>query len=450
MSVRLSNVTRRSGSHNARRALFVSIAVLGTALALTTGALASRASSASSCDTASSAAGCGGLKGLITAAKKEGTLNVIALPNNWANYGTMLNTFHQKYGIKIVSENPDGSSAQEIDAIKNTKGRSSAPDVVDVGLAFAVRRRHPGSVLAVQGRDLEEHPEQPEALERPVLPGLRRVHLVRLQHEPARLDAVPDDVGGAQAAKYHNDVALNGSPLSANAALSAVWAASVNNGGSANSIKQGVDFFHQLKSLGNFNSTDCNAAAVIATSCPITINWDYLNTAGAWGLSGATHWKVVDPTGTPFGGFYAQAVSKYAAHPAAARLWEEFLYSAQGQNIWLKGGARPVELGAMVKAGTANKAALKALPAVSNLSKAVIPTVAQSTDCGHVPLDELVSDRSTERILRIYLPVPRRLGAAGSARVSAPVSGAGPGSCRSRRTSSCSSGSRCTWSSTGR
>ena len=138
MSVRLSKVTHRSGSHNIRRALFVSIAVLGTALALTTGALASRASSASgNCSTATSAAACGGLKALVAAAKKEGTLNVIALPNNWANYGVMLNTFHKMYGIKIVSENPDGSSAQEIDAIKNTKGQPSAPDVVDVGLAFA-------------------------------------------------------------------------------------------------------------------------------------------------------------------------------------------------------------------------------------------------------------------------------------------------------------------------
>jgi putative spermidine/putrescine transport system substrate-binding protein len=87
----------------------------------------------------------------------------------------------------------------------------------------------------------------------------------------------------------------------------------------------------------------------------------------------------VDPKGIPFGGFYNQAVSKYAPHPAAARLWEEFLYSAKGQNIWLKGGARPVELAAMVKAGTENKAAYKALPKVTNLGKAVVPTTAQAT-----------------------------------------------------------------------
>ncbi len=94
---------------------------------------------------------------------------------------------------------------------------------------------------------------------------------------------MPDLVVGAEVVQYSNDVALNGSPLSANAALSAVWAAAVNNGGSAKSIKPGVDFFNQLESSGNFNSTDCNAASMIATSCPITINWDYLNTAKAPG-----------------------------------------------------------------------------------------------------------------------------------------------------------------------
>jgi putative spermidine/putrescine transport system substrate-binding protein len=375
---RLSKNGRGSASHRARRAV-LAVAVVGVAGALATAALASTAKSTSfNWSTAKSAKAGGGKKALIKAAKKEGTLNVIALPTNWANYGKEMSTFHKMYGIKIVSQNPSGTSAQEIQAIKTLRGRSSAPDVVDVGGPFASAGASQGLLAPYKVMTWKNIPKNQK-----VHNGLYYQDYGGFISFGCNMNLLgstpcPTTWKALKSAKYHNDVALNGSPLSANAALSALWAAAVNNGGSAKNIAPGVNFFKQLRSSGNFNSTDCNAASVIATSCPITINWDYLNTAGAWGLTGATHWKVVDPKGIPFGGFYDQAVSRYAPHPAAARLWEEFLYSVKGQNIWLKGGARPVELAAMIKAGTANKKALKALPKVENLSKAVIPTTAQS------------------------------------------------------------------------
>src|SRR5207245_1230246 len=79
-----------------------------------------------------------GMALLIKNAKKEGHLNTIALPPDWANYGEMISTFQKKYGIGITNDNPDGSSAQENEAIRSLKGDSRAPDVVDVGPSFAV------------------------------------------------------------------------------------------------------------------------------------------------------------------------------------------------------------------------------------------------------------------------------------------------------------------------
>jgi putative spermidine/putrescine transport system substrate-binding protein len=375
---RRSTLARGSTSRRARGAL-LAVAAVAIAGALATAALASGAKSSSyNWSNAKSAKAGGGKKALIKAAKKEGTLNVIALPTNWANYGAELSTFHKKYGIKIVSENPSGSSAQEIQAIKTSKGRSSAPDVVDVGGPFASAGASQHLFAPYKVMTWANIPANQKASNGMYYQDYGGFISFGCNMNLLGNTPCPTSWSALKQSKYHNDVALNGSPLSANAALSAVWAAAVNTGGSAKNIAPGVKFFQDLESNGNFNKTDCNAASVIATSCPITINWDYLNTAGAWGLTGATHWKVVDPKGIPFGGFYNQAVSKYAPHPAAARLWEEFLYSVQGQNIWLKGGARPVELAAMVAAGTADKTAYKALPKVTNLSKAVVPTTAQS------------------------------------------------------------------------
>ena len=76
-------------------------------------------------------------------------------------------------------------------------------------------------------------------------------------------------------------------------------------------------------------------------------------------------WKVFVPSDAILGGYYAQAVNKAAPHPAAARLWEEFLYSDEGQNLWLKGSARPVRMPAMTAAGTVDAKAAAALPPVT-------------------------------------------------------------------------------------
>ena len=75
---------------------------------------------------------------IVKNAKKEGKLNTIALPPDWANYGEIISTFSKKYGIPIDNQNPNGSSAQENEAVRSLKGDSRAPDVVDVGPAFAV------------------------------------------------------------------------------------------------------------------------------------------------------------------------------------------------------------------------------------------------------------------------------------------------------------------------
>ncbi len=71
------------------------------------------------------------------------------------------------------------------------------------------------------------------------------------------------------------------------------------------------------------------------------------------------HWKWIIPKNNVVSSYYQQAIVKNAPHPAAARLWEEFLYSSTGQNWWLRGGAHPVLQAHMTKAGSIDKTALK-------------------------------------------------------------------------------------------
>ena len=121
--------------------------ILRTAVAVVTAGLTltacgsddgdSSGGSGSDAATATSADDLGGMDALVKAAKAEGTLNVIALPPDWANYDDMLKAFGDKYGIKINSANPNGSSQDELDAVTSQKGQDRAPDVLDVGTSFA-------------------------------------------------------------------------------------------------------------------------------------------------------------------------------------------------------------------------------------------------------------------------------------------------------------------------
>src|SRR5580658_9730988 len=114
----------------ASKAIVASVAAVGSILlaagcsssssssTAASGGTSSATTAAVDASTATSAAAFGGMNGLIAAAKKEGQLNVITLPSNWANYGTIMKDFTAKYGIKITDANPDGSSQDELSAIK--------------------------------------------------------------------------------------------------------------------------------------------------------------------------------------------------------------------------------------------------------------------------------------------------------------------------------------------
>ena len=48
---------------------------------------------------------------IAAAAKEEGQVNLIALPDSWANYKGILESFRTTYGIEAPVHNPDASSA---------------------------------------------------------------------------------------------------------------------------------------------------------------------------------------------------------------------------------------------------------------------------------------------------------------------------------------------------
>jgi putative spermidine/putrescine transport system substrate-binding protein len=313
------------------------------------------------------------MSALIAAAKKEGTLNVIALPPTWANYGTIIDDFQKTYGITVNSTLPDGTSQQEVDAVKTENGTAKAPDVMDIGLAVALANTSLFAPYEVSTwSDIPAAQKDPSGLWYEDYGGYMAVGY---STKFGTITSLSQLLGP----KFKGAVALNGNPTSANAALNGVMMANLAEGGTASNIADGVNFFAKLKAAGNFNPISATGATIKAGTTEVVFNWDYLNLPSYVGVP-AGSWKVFIPQNAVLGGYYAQAINKDAPHPAAARLWEEFLYSqaaSGGQNLWLEGGARPVEQQAMTSNSSINTSAASALPAVTGTP--VFLTQAQNT-----------------------------------------------------------------------
>jgi putative spermidine/putrescine transport system substrate-binding protein len=329
--------------------------------------------------TATSVSAGGGMNALVTAAKKEGQLNVITLPSNWANYGTIMKDFTAKYGIKINDANPDGSSQDELNAIAELKGQSRAPDVVDVGTAFAVKGEQAGDWAPYEVATWGNIPADAKATNGDYYADYGGY--VAIGYNSATVKTPPTSFADLLKPIYKNQVAINGNPTQASAAFSAVFAAALANGGSLNNIAPGVAFFKKLHSEGNFVPVAASAATMESGQTPIVIWWDYL-LASEIGPS-VSGLKIVIPSDSSYAAYYDQAISKYAPDPAAARLWEEYLYSTVGQNLWLEGEARPIELSTLVSDGTVNQTAYKALPPAPSGS-VTFPTQAQQAAAENV------------------------------------------------------------------
>ena len=338
---------------------FKALGIAGAALDLLTACGAQNNSGGSNFNwaTAASANDGGGTAALVSAAKKEGKLNIIAVPPDWANYGAIISGFTAKYGIAISSANPNGSSQDEVNAVQQLGKTSRAPDVLDIGKAVTLANTSLYTPYKVQTwNDIPDSQKEATGLYVQDYGGYMSIGYD--SNKVPTITSVQDLLGSA----FSGKVALNGDPTKANAALNGVMMASIATGGSPDDISKGVDFFHQLKVKGNFVKVQATTATVKQGQTPVVFDWDYLSAAHG---TDVPSWKVFTPNNAILGDYYNQAINKNAPHPAAARLWEEYLYSDEGQNLWLKGLARPVRMAAMKKAGTLDSAAAAKLAPVT-------------------------------------------------------------------------------------
>ena len=288
------------------------------------------------------AADAGGMDALVAAAKAEGTVTTIALPHNWCNYGEVIEGFKAKYGLQVNELDPNAGSGDEIEAIKANKESKGpqAPDVVDVGLSFGPSSKAEGLITPYKVSTWDTIPADAKDADGSWYGDYYGV--LALQVNSDGVSNVPQDWADLLKEEYKGQVALAGDPRTSNQAILSVYAASLAHGGSLDNAQPGLDFWAQINSQGNFVPVIADTGTFARGETPIIIQWDYLALADRDSLAGNPPVEVVIPKTGRLAGVYVQAVSAYAPHPAAARLWMEWLYSDEGQLLWMKGYCHPI------------------------------------------------------------------------------------------------------------
>ena len=319
----------------------------------------------------------GPLEDLVAAAKAEGELTVIALPHDWCGYGGLIDGFKAKYGLKVNELNPDAGSGDEIEAIKANKGNKGpqAPDVIDVGLSFGPSAKADGLIQPYKVATWDSIPASQKDADGYWYGDYYGVLAFEINKDIVKTN--PTDWADLLKPEYKNAVALAGDPRASSQAIQGVYAAglSATAGDASKAGEAGLKFFSDLNKSGNFVPVIGKAASLAQGATPIVVRWDYNALADRDTLKGNPPVDVVIPKSGVVAGVYVQAISAFAPHPAAAKLWMEYLYSDEGQIGWLKGYCHPVRFGDLAAGGKVPADLLAKLPAAEFYAKAVFPTL---------------------------------------------------------------------------
>jgi len=315
---------------------------------------------------------------LYEEAKKEAALSTIALTDDWLNYGEMKKTFLAKFtGIKHNDLDPQAGSTDEINAVKANKDNKGpqAPDTLDVGFAYGTQLKDEKLCMNYKVAVWDTIPndlKDPDGCWYGEYYGVFSFAVNK-----AVIKNPPQDWADLLKPEYKNSIAIAGDPLSSNQAQQAVYAAALANKGSLDNVAPGLDFFKQLATSGNLVPVIGDQSKLAKGETPILITWDYLALGYKDVLKGNPELEIVVPKSLVFGGVYIASISAYSPRPNAAKLWMEFLYSDEGQLIWLKGYGHPVRYNDMAKRNVIPADLAKKLPPAELYAKAVFPSITQ-------------------------------------------------------------------------
>ncbi|WP_166359064.1 ABC transporter substrate-binding protein [Pseudomonas akapageensis] len=275
------------------------------------------------------------LKTLEAAAKSEGAVNSVGMPDAWANWKGTWEDLATKYGLKHMDT--DMSSAQEVAKFAAEKDNASA-DIGDVGAAF-------GPIATKQG---VTQPYKPSTWEQiPAWAKDKDGHwalaytgsIAFIINKQVVKDAdAPKSWADLKNGKYKVSI---GDVSTAAQAANGVLAAAIANGGDEKNIKPALDFFAEIAKQGRLSMSNPTVQTLEKGEIEVGVVWDFNGLSYRKQID-KTRFDVVIPSDGSVISGYTTIINKYAKHPNAAKLTREYIFSDAGQINLAKGNARPI------------------------------------------------------------------------------------------------------------
>ncbi|MCY1281605.1 2-aminoethylphosphonate ABC transporter, 2-aminoethylphosphonate binding protein [compost metagenome] len=298
-----------------KRLLLASL--MGTAIALGTQAMASDAD----------------LKSLEQAARQEGAVNSVGMPDSWANWKDTWADLNKQYGLKHVDT--DMSSAQEIAKFAAEKDNATA-DIGDVGAAFGPIAVQQGVTQPYKPSTWAQIPDWAKDADGHWM--LAYTGSIAFIVNKQLVKEAPKSWADLKQGKYK--VAI-GDVSAAAQAVNGVLAAAIANGGDEKNIQPGLDFFAEIARQGRLSLSNPTIQTLEKGEVEVGIVWDFNGLSYRDQIDPGRFDVLIPSDGSVISG-YTTIINKYAKNPNAAKLAREYILSDAGQINLAKGYARPI------------------------------------------------------------------------------------------------------------
>ncbi|MCX7081059.1 MAG: ABC transporter substrate-binding protein, partial [Pseudomonas sp.] len=270
---------------------------------------------------------------LVAAAKKEGAVNSLGMPDNWANWKDTWAQITQKYGL--VHQDTDMSSGQEVAKFEAEKSNASG-DIGDVGQSFGPIAVRKGVTQAYKPTTWDDIPAwAKDADGHWVVAYSGTISFIsnnKLVKDP------PKTWGDLLKGNYKVTVGEVGVSAQANSAL---LAAAIANGGNEKNLQPAYQLFAELAKQGRLSMTDANIANMEKGEVEVALLWDFTSLSYRDKIDPSQFTVSIPVDGSVSAG-YSTLINKYAQHPNAAKLAREYIFSDAGQINLARGYARPI------------------------------------------------------------------------------------------------------------